>query len=279
MESTTKRLIAAAMLVSSLLSACQPVQPPVASTDAVSAEIPVVTLKVTNAGLEAPTEMPSGVVAVTVEGGDPENQPMLARLSEGVTVDQLTEALASPNPLAALQLVSLLGGSNASADEPVIHELQAGGYVAMLFAPEGPPQVLPIVAGAPSGAAPPIADVKVSLVDFNFVMPDRVAAGRQVWQIENTGEQWHEMAIVQLNEGKTVDDVVAWVNSSGPEGTGEPPPFAEGALWHPMGAGQRAWVTWDIPAGEYTVICILPDVAGDMSPHVAHGMVRTLVVE
>jgi hypothetical protein len=46
-----------------------------------------------------------------------------------------------------------------------------------------------------------------------------------------------------------------------------------------MGAGERAWVTWDLPAGEYTVICFLPDLAGDMSSHAEHGMVRMLVVE
>ncbi|HHY55358.1 MAG TPA: hypothetical protein GYA08_07965, partial [Chloroflexi bacterium] len=151
MKHTAMKLIAAAVLASSLLSACRPVQAPAAPTEA-AAEIPVVTLKVTETGLEAPAEIPSGIVAVTVEGGDPENQPMLARLNEGVTVEQLTEALASPNPLAALALVSLLGGSNASVDGPVIHELRAGDYVAMLFADDGPPQLLPVTAGKPSGA-------------------------------------------------------------------------------------------------------------------------------
>ena len=70
-----------------------------------AAAIPVVTLKVTEAGLEAPGEIPSGVVAVTVEGGNPENMPELARLNDGVTMDQLNEALAQPDPMAALPLV------------------------------------------------------------------------------------------------------------------------------------------------------------------------------
>lgn len=265
-----------------LLSACKPVQaPPGGSADApaTTAAIPVVTLKVTEAGLEAPGAIPSGVVAVTVEGGNPENMPELARLNDGVTMDQLNEALAQPDPMAALPLVSLLGNASNSVDGQVIFDLQPGAYVAVYFAPDGPPQVIPITSEAPSGATAPTADVAVSLVDFNFAMPDKIAAGPQVWQIDNAGEQWHEMGIVQLNEGMTVEDVLEWVASMGPEGPSGPPPFAESAFWSPMGPGQRAWVTWDLPAGEYTVICFLPDLAGDMSSHAAHGMVRTLTVE
>ena len=111
--------------------------------------------------------------------------------------------------------------------------------------PDGPPQVIPITSEAPSGATAPTADVAVSLLDFNFAMPDKIAAGPQVWQIDNAGEQWHEMGIVQLNEGMTVEDVLEWVASMGPEGPSGPPPFAESAFWSPMGPGQRAWVTWD----------------------------------
>jgi hypothetical protein len=116
-------------------------------------------------------------------------------------------------------------------------------------------------------------------VDFSFAMPDKIATGPQVWQIENAGEQWHEMPILKLNEGVTIDDVLAMMAESGPGGPEGPPPFEIVAFWSPMGAGEKAWVTWDLPPGEYTVICFLPDLAGDMSPHVAHGMVRTLVVE
>ena len=280
------RWAAAVFAAGALLSACRPVQAPppaaaaeVAEPAAANGEIPVVTLRVTEAGLEAPAAIPSGVVAVAVEGGNPESMPELARLNEGVTMEQLNEALSQPDPMAPLQLVSLLGSASASADGQVIYDLQPGAYVAVLFMPDGPPQVIPVTSGAPSGATAPTADVAVSLVDFNFAMPDKIAAGPQVWQIDNAGQQWHEMGIVQLNEGMTMEDVLEWVASMGPEGPSGPLPFAESAFWSPMGPGQRAWVAWDLPAGEYTVICFLPDLAGDMSSHAAHGMVRTLTVE
>ncbi len=276
--------LAAGALAVVLLAGCAPVATfprtggAAPAAEAAAAEIPVVTLSVTDAGLQAPAEMPSGVVAVRVEGGDPENAPMLARLNAGATMEQLGEALAQPDPMAALPLVSLLGGA-ASVDGQVIYDLTPGDYVAVFFAPDGPPLATPIVAGEPSGATAPTPDISVSLVDFNFAMPDKIAAGPQVWQIENAGNQWHEMPILKLNEGVTVDDVMAMMAESGPGGPEGPPPFEMVAFWSPMGAGEKAWVTWDLPPGEYTVLCFLPDIAGDMSPHVAHGMVRTLTVE
>jgi hypothetical protein len=264
-----------------LLAGCSPIRAPQAAGAAAveAGAIPVVTLKVTDAGLEAPGEIPSGVVAIVIEGADPDNMPELARLNDGVTMEQLNETLAQPDPMAALPLVTLLGGAGSSVDGQVVHDLQPGAYAAVYFAPDGPPQVIPVTSGAPSGAPAPTADVAVSLVDFSFTMPDKIAAGPQVWQIDNAGGQWHEMAIVQLNEGATVKDVLDWLATMGPEGPAGPPPFEEGAFWSPMGAGERAWVTWDLPAGEYTVICFLPDLVGDMSSHAEHGMVRMLVVE
>jgi len=104
-----------------------------------------------------------------------------------------------------------------------------------------------------------------------------IAAGPQTWMIENTGGQWHEMAIVKLGEDMTVDDLLAMMQSE--DAMSGPPPFEWVAGLWPMGAGQRAWVNWDLPAGEYTVICFVPDINGDMAPHAAHGMVRTLVVK
>ncbi len=123
----------------------------------------------------------------------------------------------------------------------------------------------------------PQSDVNADLVDFNFVLPDQIKAGAHTWKIENKGAQWHEMAIVKLNEGVAVDDVLAMMSQEQPpEG---PPPYEDVAFWAPMGAGEKAWATFDLPAGEYTVLCFLPDF-GATPPvsHAEHGMVRTLTV-
>jgi hypothetical protein len=260
-----------------VLAACTPAgggETDTATDDA----IPEIAVQVTENGISLPSEVPSGVVAFKMEGGA---DAIPARLNEGVTVEQVNEALMQPDPFAALALVTLLGGGSNTADDKLTLDLQQGEHVIVYFPDNGPPSVTPFTAGEPSGATAPTADVTLDLVDFNFVVPSEISSGPKVWQINNKGTQWHEMGIVKLKEGVTISDVVEMLTSE--EGAAGPPqaegaPFDEVAFWAPSGPGETAWVTWDLPPGEYTVICFLPDVNGDMSPHAAHGMVGQLTV-
>lgn len=262
-------------LLAVLLAACTPPASPVPATPA-AVEIPTVTVEITADGISVPAEVPSGVVSFVMQNtSGADGSPEIVRLNDGVTVDQLNEALASGDDMAALALVSLQGAPSASVDNKVTYNLTPGNYVAALFPENGPPVVQSFTSGADSGAAAPSADVSAQLVDFQFLIPDEIKAGPQVWQIENKGDQWHEMGILKFNEGATMDDLMAMLQSEESSG---PPPFEDVAFWSPMGPGQTAWVTWDLPAGEYTVVCFLPDLNGDGAPHLAHGMTRTLTV-
>jgi len=261
-------LVALGLLAMVLLGACT-----VTGGEEVGLTIPEITVAATDAGLSVPANTPSGIVAFKM--GDLEGA-LPARLNEGVTLDQLNEALAQPDPFAALGLLTLLGGASHTTDGRVIVDLKPGQHVILNFPANAAPAVYPFMAGDPSRATAPAAEVTVDLVDFNFGLQPEVAAGSKVWQINNKGQQWHEMAIVKLNEGVTTDDVLAMMQSEAPpEG---PPPYEEIAFWSPNSPGETGYVTWDIPAGEYTVICFLPDIAGDMTAHAAHGMVSTLTV-
>lgn len=269
------RVIVLIGLLAVLLAACTPPASPVPATPA-AVEIPTVTVEVTADGISVPAEVPSGVVSFVMQNtSGAAGSPEIVRLNDGVTMDQLNEALASGDDMAALTLVSLQGGPSASVDNKVTYNLTPGNYVAALFPENGPPVMQPFTSGAASGAVAPSADVSAQLVDFQFIIPDEIKAGPQVWQIENNGEQWHEMGILKFNEGATMDDLMAMLQSEEASG---PPPFEDVAFWSPMGPGQTAWVTWDLPAGEYTVVCFLPDLNGDGAPHHAHGMTRTLTV-
>jgi hypothetical protein len=240
------------------------------------ADVPEITISVGADELTFPGEVPAGIVTFVVENvGGPEGTPEIARLNEGVTFEQLMTALGE-SPDAALPLVSLLGTSEHAVDGRIIYDLAEGDYAAVLFREDGPPLLGNFGTSGRSEAALPEADITAQLVDFAFVIPDQLEAGQSVWEIQNTGQQWHEMVIIQLHEGVTLEDMFEmFAEEPGPE---EEFPFDMIAFWSPMGAGERAWVTWDLPAGEYTVICLLPDLAGDMAPHAAHGMVRTLTV-
>jgi uncharacterized cupredoxin-like copper-binding protein len=262
-----------ALLVTLALGACSIMGGEEAAVGDTSSAIPEIAVAMTDAGLSIAEEVPSGVVAFNLTAAP---GALLARLNEGVTLEQLNEGLSQPDPTAAVALVSLLGGASNTTDGKLIVELQAGPHVLVNFPEDGPPSAVPFTAGEPSGATAPAADVTVDLVDFNFAIPAEIEAGPQVWQISNKGEQWHEMAIVKLSEGTTIDDVLAMVQSE--EEPSGPPPFEDVAFWSPNSPGETGYVTWDLPAGEYTVICFLPDLAGDFSPHAAHGMVANLTV-
>lgn len=244
-----------------------------ATVEETGGDIPEVVVAMGDAGPSIAAEVPSGVVAINLNAAP---GALLARLNEGVTLEQLNEGLSQPDPTAAVSLVSLLGGASNTTDGKLIVDLQAGQHVLVNFPEDGPPSAVPFTAGEASGATAPTPDVTVDLVDFNFAIPAEIEAGPKVWQISNKGQQWHEMAIVKLSDGATVDDVLAMLQSE--EEPAGPPPFEDVAFWSPNSPGETGYVTWDLPAGEYTVLCFLPDLAGDMSAHAAHGMVATLIV-
>jgi len=255
------------------LGACTMMGGGEATVEETAGDIPEIVVEMSDAGPSIAAEVPSGVVAINLSAAP---GAMLARLNEGVTLEQLNEGLSQPDPAAAVSLVSLLGGASHTTDGKLIVDLQPGQHVLVNFPEDGPPSAVPFTAGEASGATAPTADVTVDLVDFNFAIPAEITTGPKVWQISNKGQQWHEMGIVKLNEGATIDDVLAMVQSE--EESSGPPPFEDVAFWSPNSPGETGYVTWDLPAGEYTVICFLPDLAGDMSPHAAHGMVANLTV-
>ncbi len=266
-------VIAMLMLGVLALGACTMMGGQEAAVDDAAGGIPEIAFEMTDAGLSVAEEVPSGIVAfnlAAVPGA------LLARLNDGVTLEQLNEGLMQPDPTAAIALVSLLGGASNTTDDRLIVDLQPGQHAVINFPEDGPPSAVPFTAGEPSGATAPAPDMTVDLVDFNFAMPAEVKTGPMVWQINNKGQQWHEMVIVKLSEGASVDDVLAMLQSE--EETDGPPPFEQVAFWSPNSPGETGYVTWDLPAGEYTVICFLPDLAGDMSSHAAHGMVSQLTV-
>lgn len=237
-----------------------------------AAEAPVIAIEAGENGLTVPAEVPSGIVTLQMP---PEADGLMGRMNDGVTLDQLNEALTAPDPLAALSLITLLGGSASGVYHQVTYDLKQGDHAIIAFSPNGPPAITPFTTGAASGATAPTADVKVDLVDFSFVAPTEIKTGPQTWQITNKGTQWHEMAIVKLAEGQTVESLLADMAA---QGQGGPPQVEDVAFWSPISPGETAWVDWDLPPGTYTVLCFLPDMASDGSPHAAHGMVAQLTV-
>jgi uncharacterized cupredoxin-like copper-binding protein len=113
--------------------------------------------------------------------------------------------------------------------------------------------------------------VHVTGEDFKFDAPDIIPAGLTEFRFMNKGPSLHHMAILQLTDGKTVDDLRAALANPGP------PPSWVKELGGPNApdAGSEANATVMLRPGNYALICFV-DLGGP--PHFAKGMIRPLRV-
>jgi uncharacterized cupredoxin-like copper-binding protein len=112
----------------------------------------------------------------------------------------------------------------------------------------------------------------MSLRDFSFVLSGPLASGRRTIEVRNDGDQTHEVELVRLAPGKSVHDVLAWVEKP----AGPPPGLPLGGV-SPVARGGVASFEVELTPGRYGMICFLPDV-GDGKPHHEHGMIREFEV-
>lgn len=238
-------------------------------------EIPQIIIEATADGVTIPEEMPEGAVEVTFTNSTeaPINL-IVARLNDGVTQEDLMAALGSGGEEAALELVSLSGflaGEPGSAESTLLI-LSSGNYVVVIESETGGMGAFTVADGPGEGAAPPEADVEVGLVDFAFVVPVTVEAGAQVWHIENTGEQNHELIVFPLPDDLTVAGFNELLLSD--EETDGPPPVAATFV----APGAQTWLQLDLEPGVYALICFFPDTSGSGHPHMALGMRQIITV-
>ncbi len=158
--------------------------------------------------------------------------------------------------MAALMLLGACGGDDEGGDT------EAGGDE----------QTSPDDGGATE-------DATFTAIDFGFQGPETLPAGEQVEvTLENEGKEKHEMALIQLVQGKTIEDVMAFIENEGLEGP--PPPWAKqtGGI-PPVDPGTTGSATIDLKPGNYVAMCFAPSKKNNNKPHAALGMVYPFTVE
>ncbi len=116
--------------------------------------------------------------------------------------------------------------------------------------------------------------VIVSATDYAFSAPDSIPAGLEMFHLVNSGPSLHHLQVVELLEGKTAGDFMTAMKNPGP-----PPAWVRwvGGPNAPVPGGADTAIAYlTLSAGNYLLICLIPDSAG--VPHFAHGMVRPLTV-
>jgi uncharacterized cupredoxin-like copper-binding protein len=109
--------------------------------------------------------------------------------------------------------------------------------------------------------------------DYGFTGPDRIPAGLTMIEVVNEGKDVHHAQLIHLASGKTAADFAAAMQAD-PSHSPAWVSFVGGP--NAVLPGDRAVATVQLTAGQYLVLCLIPDKAG--VPHVSLGMARPFTV-
>jgi uncharacterized cupredoxin-like copper-binding protein len=232
---------------------------------------------------DMPDTVLAGATNIRLVNDGPElHHVQMIRLEEGKTIQDLMDAMkAGPGPMPAWAVD--VGGPNTPApgeSTAAVVDLEAGNYVLICFIPskDGMPHLMkgmirPLTVVPNSKAAPlPKADLVLTLNDYSFDFDKPLTAGKHTIRVENAAAQSHEVVLVQIAPGKTVADVLKWLEKQ--EG---PPPGKPLGGTTGFAQGEVNLITHDFTPGEYGLICFIPD-AKDGKPHFMHGMVKQFTI-
>ena len=233
---------------------------------------------------EAPDTMVAGVTNIRLINEGPSfHHVWLVRLEEGRTMDELLEHMAQGGPMPTWAVD--VGGPNTpgapGGETSALVDLEPGSYVLLCVVdlPGGVPHVMKgmvrpmtvVPNDGPSAEMPP-ADIVMRLDDYTFETDIAITPGRRTIRIENAAAQPHEVLIVRLDEGRTVQEFMEFLET----GEGTPPGTAMGGVTG-IAQGGVNQITLDFEMGDYGLICFVPD-ASDGRPHFLHGMVQQIHV-
>ncbi|MDQ6886168.1 MAG: hypothetical protein M3068_02625 [Gemmatimonadota bacterium] len=241
-------------------------------------------------GFDAPNEIPAGMTTFRlVNDGSTFHHMQIVRLDSGKTFADLQQALKKPGP--PPRWIVMVGGPAApdpKGEANATVDLTAGTYALVCFVnvPGGVPHfakgmIHPLTVTAATSTAPaPKADEVVTLGEYTFTLSKPLTAGTHTFEVRNGGGQPHEIEVMQLAPGKTQKDVLDWiaraVNPKTSKAPGPPPARGIGGVAAIM-PGSPAYFTADLPAGDYLLVCFVPD-GKDGKPHFAHGMIQAVKV-
>ena len=265
----------------------------------------VVNLSVANRAFQAPDTIDAGwtTLRFTNDTDEDVHYAHFVRLDSGRTVPELVEYYAKairesgPRPT-WIQRFGGPGGAGPHQTASVTQNLVPGSYVWIcpIENEKGEPHfgvgehrqfvVRARNAEAAGVTAEPVASATIRLVDHAFV-PDSslMKAGRHVIRVENGGGEPHDMNMMKLSSGRTLEDLQRIFNPERARRPGDndepPPPLHEiGSMVGGVAAMAPSMVAYfdaELTPGEYLLFCMVT--APDGRSHIEHGMIRQVRVE
>lgn len=117
--------------------------------------------------------------------------------------------------------------------------------------------------------------VNITATDYKFDAPAEVPAGMTTFTMANNGKEMHQTALIRLDSGKTMDDMMAGMKAMKP---GQPMPGWIIDAGGPNAAAptMSSSLTMNLKPGNYVLACFIPDAKG--VPHIMKGMAKALTV-
>lgn len=224
-----------------------------------------------------------GVAAITLRNTDTMSHMMaVARLKDGVTLDQVKAASQEPDESAIGKLVADPLDTAYGTPAPVgpgqestviAPDLEAGHYAIICFfaSDDGTPHFLKgmvdelSVAGDPATAEPEV-DGTITIDDKAITLPAGFT-GKGTFEVTNSGTKSHNIQIVGLDDGATLASYFGAVGAA--MGQNKSVDDAKGGTM--MGGvdvvapGQTVWLVLDLPKGHYGYLST-EDAQGEAPP-------------
>jgi hypothetical protein len=287
-------------------AAAEPATESAADAQSASKTSHVVEVIARDFSFEAPAEIPSGWTTFRLRNeGAQEHFMILWRLPEGKTVEDYENEIAPAFDIeayaagtidreTAIQTIGGLlpewyGGVSGAGGPGIVSrggvaqttiELEPGYYVIECYvkAPDGKyHSMLGMLEGLTvtaeqSGASPPKADIEMALTNYEITTEGEFTPGMLTVRVRfmDTGEGilGHDVHLVRLTDGVSVDDVIPWMDWMDAFMAPAPAEFLGGA--EQMLAGSTAYITVNLESGSYAWIS---------EEFAARGMVKEFVVE
>lgn len=250
----------------------------------------VVTLTATDYAFDAPDTIAAGFITFRLaNNSDQYHMAQLIKLEDGKTLDDFRVAYGEafrtkgPRPSWATRLGGP-GVADPHGHSNATHNLEPGSYawICLMNVPDGIPHVVKagmakafVVRARSDEAAPGTASeptIVMRLVDYGFSTSAPLTAGRHLIKVENLGAEPHEVGLIKLAPGKTMDDFGAWIgNPQGP-----PPASAVGGV-SSFAPNKEAYFDVELTPGDYVLLCLVT--APDGRPHTEHGMIQHVRVD
>jgi hypothetical protein len=254
-----------------------PVDTTASAAPAAAAAPNMVTFTAREFAFEGPDTIPAGLTMFHLSGAGQEiHHLQLIKLEDGKTYADFEAAMKVKGPPPAW--MKQYGGVNPPAPGEMAiatQTMEPGNYAVVCFVEsadrtphfaKGMMKPLTVKADPNANMTEPTADVTLTLNDYSFTLSKPLVAGRQMIKVENAAVQPHEVVLVQLAPGKTIDDLAKWVF----EMKGPPPGKPIGGIPGFM-KGKNTYFEASLAPGDYGMICFVPD-AKDGKPHFEHGM-------